>query len=488
MTTRVIPNVIDLFSGAGGFSLGFQAAGCRIRAAVDVDPVAGSTFQKNFSVLQPDYPPLVLAGPEHSIEQIDLDKLAEDHPPHIVIGGPPCQAFSRLGRAKLDSLSEEGFVGDPRNRLFRKFLKAVSHWQPLAVVMENVPGMMSVGGKNYAEDVLWELADLGYTAGYAQLNAAWYGVPQFRERVFFIGIRAASAKEPISPAITHDVPLPEGYRSPMRSSAPMLPFGGSWNLIRGELPVPREPSLMPAVTVRQALDDLMPLRHHLNGESLPRGEFRKHVRYRREATCNFSALMRNWPGLPVPSGVVDHVTRRTPRDYETFRRMKPGDRYPEALKIARERFAEALTRLEKAGNCPAPGTEAWHEMEARFVPPYDEEEFPDKWRKLIPDMPSWTVPAHLAKDSYSHIHHDTKQARMISVREAARLQSFPDAFSFCGNVGDCFRQIGNAVPPLLSWSIAHALLDVLGFNCRKAPVTAQIVKKKRSVEKAVNIA
>jgi DNA (cytosine-5)-methyltransferase 1 len=90
--------------------------------------------------------------------------------------------------------------------------------------------------------------------------------------------------------------------------------------------------------------------------------------------------------------------------------------------------------------------------------------FLDKWRKLMADQPSWTVPAHLSKDTYSHIHHDSDQARMISVREAARLQSFPDQFRFQGNMGDCYRQIGNAVPPLLAWSIASTLLHLLGYN------------------------
>src|SRR6202011_5391969 len=123
-----------------------------------------------------------------------------------------------------------------------------------------------------------------------------------------------------------------------------------------------------------------------------------------------------------------------------------------------------FAQMESAGSAPDPGTQEWEDFEAKFMPPYDEHDFPDKWRKLIPERPSWTVPAHLAKDSYSHIHYDGEQARMISVREAARLQSFPDAFLFTGNMGDCFRQIGNAVPPLLAWAIAAELLRVLGYR------------------------
>jgi DNA (cytosine-5)-methyltransferase 1 len=99
-----------------------------------------------------------------------------------------------------------------------------------------------------------------------------------------------------------------------------------------------------------------------------------------------------------------------------------------------------------------------------IFPPYPEDKFVDKWRKLIPEKPCWTVTAHLAKDSYSHIHYDGTQKRAISVREAARLQSFPDGFIFTGNMGDCYRQIGNAVPPLMAWSIAATLMQLLGIS------------------------
>ncbi len=463
------PEVIDLFSGAGGLSLGFQAAGCIIRAAVDADAAAGESFLRNFTVLQPDCPPQVLAGPEYDLERVELKRVASLRRPDIVIGGPPCQAFSRLGRAKLDSLSEEGFVGDPRNRLYRKFLEAVALWRPQAVVMENVPGMLSVAGVNYAAAVTAELAELGYRAGYALLNAVWYGVPQFRERLFFIGIREDLKKSPEAPPTTHDVVLPDGYRRATRVRAPGLPFGGFWELIEGELAVPAALPALAAVTVSQAVDDLPPLTDHLAGGALPRGDFRQHLAYSGDPHSGYARLMRDWPGFAAVLGVTDHVTRRTPRDYETFRRMKPGDRYPEALKIARQRFAEELERLSLRGEAPLKGSKTWIQLEKQFVPPYEEQEFVDKWRKLMADEPSWTVPAHLARDSYSHIHPDSAQARMISVREAARLQSFPDGFTFCGNMGECFRQIGNAVPPLLSWALARSLLSLLGASADAPP-------------------
>jgi DNA (cytosine-5)-methyltransferase 1 len=454
------PLVVDLFCGAGGFSLGFHAAGCRIIGAADADRMAAETYRRNFGLLQTGYAPHV---PENGdLEETDPDLLAGGQQPDIVIGGPPCQAFSRLGRAKLNSLSDEGFRGDPRNVLYRRFLAAVERWKPLALVVENVPGMLTVGGVNYADIVCAEIAATGYHTGYALLNSVWYGVPQLRERLFFIGIREDLGLRPAAPPTAFQAELPEGYSRPLREVHRSLPFGGGWDRNIGPLAVPASPREAAAVTVREALDDLPGLTDHLTPGRRPRGEFRQHLPYRSAPLSWYATLMRYWPGFTPPTGVEDHAIRRTPRDYETFRRMRPGDRFPEALAIARAIRDEELARLQAAGAAPDPGTQEWEEFEARFVPPYDEHEFTDKWRKLIPDRPSWTVPAHLAKDSYSHIHYDDAQARMISIREAARLQSFPDAFSFAGNMGDCFRQIGNAVPPLLARAVAEAVLGVLG--------------------------
>ena len=104
------------------------------------------------------------------------------------------------------------------------------------------------------------------------------------------------------------------------------------------------------------------------------------------------------------------------------------------------------------------------ELRAQIVPPYDAGKFPNKWRKMEPDAPARTLMAHLGKDSYSHIHYDSSQARTISVREAARLQSFPDGFRFCGSMNSGFRQIGNAVPPLLAYALARHLRGLLGLG------------------------
>ena len=454
------PRVIDLFAGAGGLSLGFHAAGCRIQAAVDLDPVAARTFKANFVVIQPNEPPETFGGYDHgNLESLDLASIASGDPPDILIGGPPCQGFSRLGRAKLASLAEDAMLEDPRNSLYLRFLDAAGYWQPRAVVMENVPGMLSLKGRNVAEEVAADMADRGYRVGYAILNAAWYGVPQFRERLFFIGIRNDLEVWPEMPQITHWTSQSSGYQQPHAVCQPLLPF-----FAFRELAVRPVDKVKVATTVSDAFDDLPRLTDHLNATSPPKGTFLISRKYRRPPHSTYATLMRNWPGFPRAKTIDDHVTRRTPRDYEIFRRMKPGDRYPEALAIAAQLFEEELVRRSAGGKRPHHRSNAYRELQKRFIPPYPEDMFLDKWRKLMADQPSWTVPAHLSKDTYSHIHHDSDQARMISVREAARLQSFPDQFRFQGNMGDCYRQIGNAVPPLLAWSIASTLLHLLGYN------------------------
>src|SRR6185437_2858734 len=162
-----------------------------------------------------------------------------------------------------------------------------------------------------------------------------------------------------------------------------------------------------------------------------------------------------------PKGIRDHVIRSLPRDYKIFRRMNPGDQYPEAYRHASDLFEERLKLEARNGKAIPPRTKRYEELRSEFVPPYDHTKFPNKWRKMEADLPARTLMAHMGKDSYSHIHYDSEQARTISVREAARLQSFPDGFQFCGTMNPAFRQIGNAVPPLMARALAETMMAVL---------------------------
>lgn len=173
-------------------------------------------------------------------------------------------------------------------------------------------------------------------------------------------------------------------------------------------------------------------------------------------------MMRNWPGFEAGNGIYDHVIRYLPRDYKIFARMNAGDQYPQAFKLAEKMFREHLREIKAGeGKELCKGSVRYEEEKKRFIPPYDPGKFPNKWRKMEPDKPSRTLMAHLGKDSYSHIHYDSKQARTISVREAARLQSFPDGFVFQGPMNPAFKQIGNAVPPLMAKAMATVMLKQL---------------------------
>jgi DNA (cytosine-5)-methyltransferase 1 len=277
--------------------------------------------------------------------------------------------------------------------------------------------------------------------------------------VFLIGVHQDLHRWPAAPPTTHRALLPHGYPSPPASV--QLPLGFTHH---GELLVDLTQARRPAVAVREAIGDLPELTDHLDGDRRPRADFRRDLSYPGPPESDYARLMRSWPGLPEPKFVLDHAIRRTPRDYGTFARMRPGDRYPEALPIAEARLTRAIRVLRAEGKDV---DEA--DLRREIVPPYPVDIFIDKWRKLIPDQPSWTVVAHLARDTYSHIHYDDSQARMISIREAARLQSFPDGYRLIGSMKDCFSQIGNAVPPLMAWSIASTLLDLLGFEPRRPP-------------------
>lgn len=443
--------VLDLFAGAGGMTLGFEAAGARSIGAVEWNAAAALTWERMFG----GSGAILFGGPERGdVNQLPVRELLDGLSTQvdIVVGGPPCQGFSQIGRAKLRSLLDtethiELGVRDPeRNELYRYFLAVVGLARPLAFVMENVPGMRGLLGVDHAGRIAREAASLGYSVRYFLLNAADYGVPQTRWRLFFVGIRSdlGSFSVPRPPTRTHlgKLTLPEATALP----------DDPWMVSSPQIPL--EPGARGPVTAWEALDDLPRLRAHLEGvRDLPV------VMSYRTAHSDYSRMMRSWPGHPAPDGVEDHWFRWTPRDFPIFKEMAEDDRYPEALRIANARLSAAVA-LRRMGGLDVDDAEM-AALRKQFIPPYRNDAFADKWRKLSMDEPSWTVTAHLSKDTYSHIHYDSSQARMITIREAARLQSFPDSFRFCGSRGDRFRQIGNAVPPLLARAIARHLIGQL---------------------------
>ncbi len=464
------PRVIDLFAGCGGFSLGFRRAGMQLIGAVEQDSLACKTHAKNFFGVEfAENSPHSLAHDITDTDPVDFlgslgAECASNLGAEVLIGGPPCQAFARIGRAKLREIANcsKAHRNDDRVNLYREFVRFVEALKPLAVVVENVPDMMKLAGRNVVGEMCDMLSDVGYESRYALINAVHYGVPQFRERVFIIAFHRSLGIVPTFPRPSHKLDLPPGYLG--SRSVALKPLK--------DKPCSRyvdvnasNASLKTAVTCREAISDLPSITSHLNsGASRGVRRFDTLMRYpTRKHLGSYAEQMRNWNGFGNEAGVFDHVIRYLPRDFETFRQMEVGSQYPEAHQVALDRFESELKKC--IGSAPSPGSAAYAFLMKQVVPPYDPAKFPNKWWKLVPSMPSKTLTAHISKDTYSHIHYDSKQARTISVREAARLQSFPDGFVFAGAMNAAFRQIGNAVPPLLAYAIAKQVKRQLRKAC-----------------------
>jgi DNA (cytosine-5)-methyltransferase 1 len=453
------PRVLDMFAGAGGISLGFHAAGFQIDGALELEPLPALTHALNFHGDDPDVARLharprdmTRVSPAELALELRLGVVRDAI--DVLVGGPPCQAYARVGRAKLREVADhpEAYKVDPRGNLFLRYLAYVKSFQPLALLMENVPDILHYGGHNVIEEMAEALNDLGYDSKYTLINAAFHGVPQMRDRVFLVAYRKELHAEIRFPTATNHLVLPSGYAGTRAVALKFVDLLGGSGYVQPDL---GDGSLPGPVTAEQAIGDLLPIK----GSSVTRGarRFTELTPYKcLTPTSEYQTAMRTWPGFESEGGVRDHLIRFLPRDHLVFAEMRCGAEYPEA-------HATAVGILEREAKTRGirKGTRAYKELFDSIVPPYDVSKFPNRWWKLSADKPVRTLMAHIGKDTYSHIHWDSDQARTISVREAARLQSFPDGFIFQGAMNAAFRQIGNAVPPLMAASIAKVMSETL---------------------------
>jgi DNA (cytosine-5)-methyltransferase 1 len=470
------PRALEICAGAGGLSLGLQTAGIELAAHIEIDPEAAESYALNFANGRDLKGPWALP---RNMETVTAEELVADlglltsaaDSFDVLAAGLPCQAFARIGRSKLRSVSggeEDAFQRDPRASLYRRFLKYVEDTQPLAIVIENVPDILNFGGHNVPEEICEHLEGAGYSTGYTLLNAAYFGVPQIRERLFIVALARVLGERPRFPVPTHFAELPSGYQGTRRVALKHVDQNS------GRFHPLHEPadSLKAAVGTRAALADLPRITEHVDDPRvIRRRKLTEQLPYRasKKPLSEYASMMRSWKGFTTEAGTDGHLVRLTPRDFPIFETMDHGADYPQAKKLAEEMFKEALRRkrLESVSKNSA----AYRDLRAEIVPPYDPEKFPNKWWKLDPAKPSRTLTAHMGKDTYSHIHYDGQQCRTVSVREAARLQSFPDGFAFAGAMNAAFRQIGNAVPPLLGLAVARVVKEQLDRAAQSAEHT-----------------
>jgi DNA (cytosine-5)-methyltransferase 1 len=470
---------MDLFAGCGGISLGFLTAGFKPVASVEIDPHAAQSHGANFG-------PRSLGG-DHDGHHIPRDVTKEDPASifteigirgpvddqiDVLVGGPPCQAFARVGRAKLreqahkrlEETADQAFLVDGRVNLWQRYVHYIRMTKPVALLMENVPDILNHGGKNVAEMVAKSLSEEGYEVAYTLLNASWYGVPQTRERMILIGFHRDSGISPSFPKPTHHIILPQGYVGTKNTARQVIKDQGS---AHHRLVANPDESLPPATTAQDALVDLPPI-YAL--DMYNRGELRRGVKNPLEPvlytankpTTPYSRLMRQWHGFATKEGTTGHVIRYLPRDYKIFAEISEGWQYPQIHEYVEGKISDWLKSRKRRGLSTDSRDPEVSDYINLWRIPYDPTKFPNKWWKLDSKKPVRTLLAHLGKDSYSHIHFDSSQARTISIREAARLQSFPDGFVFKGSMNPALKQIGNAVPALFAYAIAMSIRSNLG--------------------------
>ena len=395
-------NFIDLFAGCGGLSEGFYKQGFNALAHVEIDHFACETLKTRMRYY--GYSTADNAVLEQDITAKDIVKIIEavvgDEEVDIIIGGPPCQSFSPLGKAKDDNNMQK----DPRNYLFENYVKVLNHFKPKFFVFENVTGLLDteIQRKNIFKIILRRLRQKYRVLSKEEtivLNATSYGVPQERKRVILIGTRRDLGVKP-----------EEVYETIQKTH--YLP-GDSER---------QKDGLKRYVTVRDAIADL-PKLHSGEGtvEALYPNDY---------SECSeYVKLLRK----PSDKVLRDHIAR------------KNNDKDIERYKVMAENHWNFLQLLDFRPDLA-------HEKKRVFFNSYKVQ-----WW----DMPARTIIAHLYKDGNQFIHPDYEQGRSITVREAARLQSFPDDFVFEGSRTEQFKQIGNAVPPMLAEAIAKAIKSKL---------------------------
>jgi DNA (cytosine-5)-methyltransferase 1 len=523
--------VIDLFAGPGGLGEGFsafQAGGSRrfdIRLSIEKDAVACATLRLRTFFRQFKEPPQELLayfaghGPlsealaahpaeaEHaraavwnaelgrvlpkSIARTVRDRL-KGSSDWVLLGGPPCQAYSIAGRSRMRTTRPD-FERDERHLLYREYLQIVANHEPAVFVLENVKGLLTSqhGGRKIVTRILDDLSApakaLGtagrgargyrlYALGQRQTTLPWMkedpqdgeeflikaeecGIPQMRHRIFIVGVRT-------------DIP---GRPAALRR--------------------------LPEISAGDVLSDLPPIRSRLTREEDSPDSWRRAV----TAIRGYKWMSTSDPALaPVAREIRRVITMLAETELEAgaayvthrgaptalggwYRRNAVGLTHHESRAhmrsdLHRYMFAAAFglvhSRSPELQNFPKELRPA-HGNVARALG--GGAMFNDRFRVQLRNRPSTTITSHISKDGHYYIHHDPLQCRSLTVREAARLQTFPDSYFFEGNRTEQYHQIGNAVPPLLAMEIAGVVHDLLVAADRIGPPGVPAARKDRRI-------
>jgi DNA (cytosine-5)-methyltransferase 1 len=386
------PKLVDFFCGAGGLSLGFIQEGFHVDLANDYEDVCVQTYRYNHPEI-----------PEERVILGDIRKVVDGIDTLItskidgVVGGPPCQGFSSANQQRL--------IDDPRNELYKYFIKAVEKIAPKFVVMENVKGMLP-----YAEQVAGDYKNIksikngksyNYSISYKVLVSDDFGVAQRRHRLIFIALRNDIVE---SKEITPTEIFKQIEKSNLNTQRYVL--NDALKFIK--------PLEAPRIKNMTEVDD------EITGKKIDYNLF----------VGNESSYLKKINNNRKIDFVFNHKARYTNDvNYEIYKRLDQGN----------------------------DGTDS----KISDIMPYKHRNhvFKDKYYKLVANKPSRTITAHLKMDCHSHIH--PFQVRSITPREAARVQSFPDDYVFLGAYLKTYMQIGNAVPPIMARGIAKTIKKYL---------------------------
>lgn len=379
------PTCVDLFSGAGGMAEGFRQAGWRILAGSDVDAEASATFRRNFPEASFIEGPASRVTAKMLMDETDLKPGQLD----CLIGGPPCQSFSYNNHGRT--------ANDERARLFRCYLQIVSALRPKTLVMENVPGMLSVGGGTIVKAIKRKLQRLGYESAIRILYAEDFGVPQQRRRVFVLASRVG---DPLGI-------LPDGTHGP----APK-PKTGTTDYVHQWSP-PHGITLPKLVTVGDAITDLPQIK---SGG----GQFVS--AYSKPAKTAYQHTARSDSGI-----LHNHICHSLSEQMlQRIEHVPEGGNWRD---IPRRLLTAGMKRARTSDHTTRYGRLRRSKLASTILTKCD---------------PHWGAYVH------------PTQNRTLSVREAARLQGFPDTFVFDGqHVSKHYAQVGNAVPPPLAAAIGR---------------------------------